>query len=209
MLREIDFLLKICDWFLASFTCGVKLLGLRSVLLRHTHKPQKGPIPICVSRSGNVRHRCGGGSAGPTLFWQGHSKMMGADIGDESAESRSAFQPLRIPLVIHPEHGTSVVVVFRWTDELCGGYKWVSRFEMLRISNRWTGERWVEQMSRLHATLCYRQGGSISTNDEWNLITNSSCNVSFWEVCNFYDGVPNVRDPQIFKKHWNRRTIHV
>ena len=25
MLREIDFPLKICDWFLASFTCGVKL----------------------------------------------------------------------------------------------------------------------------------------------------------------------------------------
>ena len=30
MLREIDFLLKICDWFLASFACGVKLLELWS-----------------------------------------------------------------------------------------------------------------------------------------------------------------------------------
>ena len=27
VLREIDFLLKICDWFFAWFTCGVKLLG--------------------------------------------------------------------------------------------------------------------------------------------------------------------------------------
>jgi len=35
--------------------------GQRSVLLCHTHKPQKGPYPICVSRSRNVRDRCGGG----------------------------------------------------------------------------------------------------------------------------------------------------
>ena len=27
--------------------------------------------PICTSRSGNVRHRCGGGSAGPMLFLKG------------------------------------------------------------------------------------------------------------------------------------------
>jgi len=31
------------------------------VLLGHIHKLQKGPYPICVSRSGNVRHLCGGG----------------------------------------------------------------------------------------------------------------------------------------------------
>jgi len=30
-LREIDFLLKICDWFLACFSCGVKLLEYRYV----------------------------------------------------------------------------------------------------------------------------------------------------------------------------------
>jgi len=35
--------------------------GLRSVPLRHSHKTQKGPYPICTSRRGNVRHRCGGG----------------------------------------------------------------------------------------------------------------------------------------------------
>ena len=28
VLREIDFLLKICDWFLVCFPCGVKLLEL-------------------------------------------------------------------------------------------------------------------------------------------------------------------------------------
>ena len=40
-----------------------------------------------------------------------------------------------------------------WTDELLRGRcKWVSRFEAPCIRTRWTGERWVEQMSRLHGT---------------------------------------------------------
>ena len=40
--------------------------GRRFVPLRHIHRPQKRPYPIFV-RSGNVRHRCGGGYAGPML----------------------------------------------------------------------------------------------------------------------------------------------
>jgi len=35
--------------------------GRRSVPLRHTHRPQRRPYPICTSRNGNVPHRCGGG----------------------------------------------------------------------------------------------------------------------------------------------------
>jgi len=35
--------------------------GRRFVLLRHTHRPQRRPCPICTNRSGNFRHRCGGG----------------------------------------------------------------------------------------------------------------------------------------------------
>ena len=35
--------------------------GRRFVLLRHTHRPQRRPYHICTSRSGNVRHWCGGG----------------------------------------------------------------------------------------------------------------------------------------------------
>jgi len=31
MLREIDFLLQFCDWFLACFTCGVESLEYRYV----------------------------------------------------------------------------------------------------------------------------------------------------------------------------------
>ena len=35
--------------------------GRRLILLRHTHRPQRRPYPICTSRSGNVWHRCEGG----------------------------------------------------------------------------------------------------------------------------------------------------
>ena len=42
--------------------------GRRFALLRHTHRLQKGPYTIYANRNGNVRHRCGGGWAGPMLF---------------------------------------------------------------------------------------------------------------------------------------------
>jgi len=35
--------------------------GRRFVLLRHTHRSQRRLYPICTSRSGNIRHRCGSG----------------------------------------------------------------------------------------------------------------------------------------------------
>ena len=46
---------------------GIGEHGRRFVLLRHTHTPQRRPYPICATRSGNFRHRCGGGLAGPRL----------------------------------------------------------------------------------------------------------------------------------------------
>ena len=45
--------------------------GRRFVLLRHTRRPQRRPYPIRTSRSGNVRHGCGGGWTGPRLFLVG------------------------------------------------------------------------------------------------------------------------------------------
>ena len=48
--------------------------GLRFVL-RHTHRPQRRPYPICTGRSGNVQHRCGGGWAGPRLFLGGSFRV--------------------------------------------------------------------------------------------------------------------------------------
>ena len=50
------------------------------------------------------------------FLWQGRSRRVGADVWDESTESRSALQPLRTSLAIRPERRTPVVVV-RWTDE--------------------------------------------------------------------------------------------
>jgi len=42
---------------------------------------------------------------------QGHSRRVGADVGNESAESPSVVQPLRISSVICQERHTFVVVV--------------------------------------------------------------------------------------------------
>jgi len=39
----------------------------------------------------------------------------------------------------------------------------VTRFEMPCIPSRWTGERRVEQMSRLHGTACQKQCGCFAT----------------------------------------------
>jgi len=84
---------------------------------------------------------------GPSL--EGHSGGVCAGVGDENRESCEFVRPLRIPLAIRPLRRTYVVVV-RWADEmLCGGYKWVFRFETPCVCTLWTGDRWVEQMSRL------------------------------------------------------------
>jgi len=47
----------------------------RRFVLRHTHTPQRRPYPICTGRSGNVRHRCWGGWAGPRLFLGGSFRV--------------------------------------------------------------------------------------------------------------------------------------
>jgi len=40
------------------------------------------------------------GKPNPHYSWKGHSKRVGASVGDESAESCSVVQPLGIPSVI-------------------------------------------------------------------------------------------------------------
>jgi len=47
----------------------------------------------------------------PRCSWDSHSRRVCADVGDESADSGSVLEPLRIPSVIFPETRTSVVVV--------------------------------------------------------------------------------------------------
>ena len=123
----------------------------RWFVLRHTHRPQK--YPICTGRSGNVRHRCGGGWAGPRLFLGGSFRGVGACVGDENAESCVAFRPLSIPLVIRPLHRTYVVVV-RQTDEmLCGGYMlkcWVLKWSNVSAAVVVAAEKiWKSQMLSL------------------------------------------------------------
>ena len=77
----------------------------------------------------------------PGSSWEGYSGRVGAGVGDESTESRSVVQLLRVPLVIRPLRRTYVVVVRNADELLCDGYKWVSRLEAPCSSTRWTGER--------------------------------------------------------------------
>ena len=76
----------------------------------------------------------------PLCSWEGHSERVGVGVGDENAESCGVVRPLGIPLVIRPMRRTYAFVV-RPTDELlCGGYKWVFRFEASCICILWAGE---------------------------------------------------------------------
>ena len=54
--------------------------------------------------------------------WEGHSRRVGAGVGDENAEPRSVVHPLRIPLVILPLRRTYVVVVRKTDEMLCAGH---------------------------------------------------------------------------------------
>jgi len=65
--------------------------GQRFDLLCHTHKTKRWSYPICVSRSGNVRHRCGGDWAGPTLFLAGPFHEGGTEMKVRSLVVLSNF----------------------------------------------------------------------------------------------------------------------
>jgi len=119
--------------------------GRRFVLLRHTHRLHRPPYPICTNRGGNVRHRCEGGWARPRLFLGTSFREGGYRCRELNAESCGV---VGIPLMIRPLRRTYVVVVRKTDELLCGGHKWVSRFEAPCICTRWTGERRVEQVSR-------------------------------------------------------------
>ena len=85
----------------------------------------------------------------------------------------SVLRPLRIPLVICPLRRTYVVVV-RWTDELlCGGYKWVSRFEAPCIC---THLRHLHLRRRASALCC-----SLQMN-WWVVVRRVQMGVSIWHV---------------------------
>jgi len=126
----------------------------RRFVLRHTHRPQRRPYLICTSRSGNVQHWCEAVEPDPGSPWEGHSGCVCTGVRNWSAESCGVVCPLCIPLLIRQLRRTYDVVVRKTDDLLCGGNKWVSHFEAPCSCTRWTGEHWVEQVSRLHGTAC-------------------------------------------------------
>ena len=67
-----------------------------------------------------------------------------------SAESCGVVRPLRVPLMIRPLRNTYVVGVREADELLCGGYKWVSRFEAPCSCTRWTPWHGVLEIVWLH-----------------------------------------------------------
>ena len=124
------------------------------ILLRHTHRPQRRPYPICSLQAGAETSETGAEAVAPDpgSSWEGHSGGMCTSVCNWNAESCGVLRPLRIPLMIRPLHRTYVVVVRKTDELLCGRYKWVSRFEAPCSCTRWMGERWVQQVSKLHGT---------------------------------------------------------
>ena len=88
--------------------------------------------------------------------WEGHSEKVGVSVGDESTESRSAVQPLHIPLVIRPPRRTSVFV--RWTGELFAA----GRFPDLRRSAFALGEQVSAERSRCPDSTAWRARDSVA-----------------------------------------------
>jgi len=130
------------------------------VLLRHTHKPQRRPYPSVQAGAETPDTSAEAVKLDPGSSWEVHSGWVGAGVGDKNAESCGVVQTLRISSVIRQERRTYVIVV-SWTEELlCCGYKWVSRFETAWIPTRWTGDYWVEQVSRRHGTVCQPEPAS-------------------------------------------------
>jgi len=87
--------------------------GRRFVHLRHTHRPQSKPHPICTVQAGVETSYTGAQvvKSDTSCSCEGHSKGVGAGDGDKNAESCEFVRPLRILLVIHPVRRTYFVVV--------------------------------------------------------------------------------------------------
>ena len=128
--------------------------GRQFALLRHTHKPQRA-----------IRHLCQQERKRPTPVQRRLSRT-------------PAALEKAIPggwVLVSGMKGRSLVVLskhssfHRWSaqspalllssDQLmscfCAGCNWMSPFERPCIPTRWTGERWVEQTSRL-LTACWK-----------------------------------------------------
>jgi len=139
--------------------------GRRFVLLRHTHKPQRRPYPICTSRNENARHRCGGGYAGTRLFLGGSFRWVGACVGDENAEPCVDVRPPCIPLVI--PHYAARMLLLLLSDELmsCCAAGRNGCLDLRRRASALNG-RATAQRSRCPGSVArraIRQCGSIAT----------------------------------------------
>jgi len=73
-------------------------------------------------------------------------------------ESRSVLQPLRI--ICDPPRAQHSWCCYQMSCCATGTNGCLDFRQAPCVYTRWVGERWVEQMSRLHGTACWRQCGS-------------------------------------------------
>jgi len=125
--------------------------GRRFVLLRHTHRLQRRPYPICTSRRGNVRHRCGGGWAGPSLFLGGSFREGGCRCLELKCGVLWGCPSTPHSIGDPPTAPHVCCCQMNWWVVMRRVQMGVSIWDAVRLHSM-DGERWVEQMSRLHGT---------------------------------------------------------
>ena len=64
-----------------------------SVLLRHTHKPQKDHTPFVQAGAGTSDTGAEAVKPDPRSSWQGHCRRVGADVGETTLLLRLTFKP--------------------------------------------------------------------------------------------------------------------
>jgi len=133
---------RLCSPWGGRWDCTLEdKIGWPFVILRHTHRLQNEPYPICASRSWNITHLIHRQLSrnhpvlGRAIPWGG---VLVLEIKVRSLGG--VVQPLCIPSVYCPApHSCQLKwwVTVRRVD-----YKWVCQFETFCICTWWTDEQW-------------------------------------------------------------------
>ena len=100
----------------------------RRFVLHHTHSRQRRSYPTCTNRSGNTRHRCGGGWAGPRLF-----------LGGPSGGWVPVSGMKMLSLVGLPAHSA-----FHWWSAQCAAHMLLLSDELIRCA---AGTNWQKLLN--------------------------------------------------------------
>ena len=120
--------------------------GRRFVLLRQLTSRRAGHTPFVQTGAEASDTGAEAVEPDPRCSWQSHSGRVVPMSGMEV--------PTTPHSIVDPPSAPHVFCCCQMNCELCGGYKSVSRFELPCVPTEWIDESWVEQMCRLHRTVC-------------------------------------------------------